>query len=247
MGTARASLFAESDDPTDDLFLNLAEQVKMPFVQIAYAAELLTGADSNAAENERLRRVITLSSQNALHLIDGYLLSVELQRRGQLELEPVSMSSVLYDSAQNLQAYANEHGCELRLQIGGKYQPVMAHRPALRSALLALGYSFIDAADMHDPEKKSIVSMIVRRNPGGISAGVYADNPHLNAELLERARGLKGLVHQPMKNFDNGNAGGVFIADALFSSMHSTMKASRTFGLYGLAANFSPSRQLSLV
>ncbi len=246
MDKARASSIDDSQS-TDNVYLNLAEQLKMPFVQIAYAAELLSGAYGDSSETERLRRTIALCSQNALHLIDGYLLSVELQRRGQLELEPVSISSVLYDAAHDLQSYADAFGCELRLEIGGKYEPVMAHQGAVRSALVALGYSFIDATSDPEVSRKPVVSMMVRRNPAGIGTGVFAKNPQLHSDLLERAHALKGRVHQPLSNFDSGNASGVFIADELFNRLQTTMKVSRNFGLYGLAATFLPSRQLSLV
>lgn len=233
--------------PVDHLFLNLAEQVKMPFVQIAYAAELLTGAQNDIAESERLRRTIALSSQNALRLIDGYLLSVSLQQASQLDLEPVSISSILYDSAQDLQAYANALGCELRLNLGGKYQPVMTHRAALRSALVALGYSFIEAATNHEADQKPVVSLGLRRNAAGISAGVYSNNTSLTPALLQSARKLHGQVHQPLMNFDSTNASGVFIADALLGYLQTPLKVAKQGGLHGLAATLMPSGQLSLV
>lgn len=247
MGKARSVQSDTTDVQIDDVFLNLAEQLKMPFVAIAYAAELLQGSHDNIAETEQLRRTIALSSQNALKLIDGYLLSVSLQRQGRLEFEPVSMSSVLYDSAQDLHAFAQAMGCELRLQVHGKYEPVMAHRQAVRSALTALGYVFIEAATNHESEEAPVVSLVVRRNPGGISTGVYSNNSNLTATLLNQARKLQGRVHQPLGGLDSGNASGVFIADTLFAQLQTTLKVARSRGLYGLAATLPPSRQLNLV
>jgi len=231
---------------TNDLFTSLAEQVKLPFVQIAYAAELLEGINDKAG-TEALRSTIALSSQSALRLIDGYLLSVALQREGKLELEPVSVSSVLYDSAQVLSPYAKALGCELRLQFDGKYEPVMAHRNALQSALVSLGYSFIEAATSQSAQELAVVSLVVRRRSAGISTGVFSSNINLTSLLLARAKDLYGKVHQPLPNFDSGNGTGVFVADALFSHLQTTMKVAQDKGLRGLAATLAPSNQLSLV
>ncbi len=235
-----------SDFQADDLFMSLAEQVKLPFMQIAYAAELLEGT-VDQTQIEHLRRSIALSSQGALRLIDGYLLSISMQRQGQLELEPVSVSSVLYDSAQALQPFARAYGCELRLEVGGKYEPVMAHRGAVQSALIALGYSFIEAATNHEADESPVVSLMVRRNQSGISTGVFSNNANMSSVLLKRARALRGKVHQPLADFESGNGTGIFIADALFSQLQTAMKVTHARGLHGLAATFAPSRQLSLV
>ena len=68
----------------------LAEQLKSPLLQIAYHAE--------AAQPDAFTEIRT-ASDRALRLLDSYLLSINQQ---QLELEPVSVSSVLYDVAHAL-------------------------------------------------------------------------------------------------------------------------------------------------
>lgn len=230
----------------DDLFLNLAEQVKLPFVQISHAAELIEGiTDVNLIELSR--RNMLLAAQSALRLIDGYLLSVELQREQRLALEPVSISSVLYDTAQVLHDYAKAHGCKLELQVSGKYGPVMGHRRAIQAALTGLGYSFIEAATVQENEEQPVVKLAVRRSPQGLSTGVFSSNATLSSSLLKQARILRGKVHQPMAEFDSGNGTGIFIADALFTQLNTSMRVARMRGLNGLAATLLPSRQLSIV
>ncbi len=218
----------------------------MPFVQIAYAAERMAQAN-DPADAEDLRRTIALSSQSALSLIDGYLLGAALQRQGRLQLEPVSVSSVLHDSMQALTPYAKAMGCELRLQLDGKYEPVMAHRSALQSALTSLGYTFIEAASSHEAGDPPVVNLVVRRRQGGISTGVFSNNSSLSPVLLHKAREMHGLIHQPIPGFDSGNASGVFVADVLFNTIETTMKVAQDRGLKGLAATLVPSRQLQLV
>ena len=230
----------------DDLFLNLAEQVKLPFVQIAYAAEVME-SEKDAVLLEKSRRSIALSSQSALRLIDGYLLGIKLQREGVLQLEPVSLSSVMYDSAQILSDYAKAYNCDLQLQVGGKYEPVMAHRLAVQSALVALGLSFIEAATNHSADTRAVVRMAVRRNGAGLNTGVFSNSLSLTSTDFTRAKHMQGRVHQPLKEFGSGSGSGIFIADNLFSQLQTNMKVARSNGLPGLAATLLPSRQLSLV
>lgn len=230
----------------DDLFMNLAEQVKLPFVQIAHAAELLQRAQLQHGD-EKWRQTIGVSAAAALRLIDSYLLHIDLQRVGQLELEPVSMSSVLYDAAAELQPFAAEHNCELELVIAGKYAPVMAHRRAVSAALMSMGQSFIEATSDQEHTNRPRVVLAVRRTAAGVSTGVFAPNQSLSAQMLRTARRFGGGMRQPLAGFESGAATGVFIADALLTQMETTMKVGRYKGLQGLSATFMPSRQLALV
>lgn len=226
-----------------DLFLNLAEQVKQPLVQISYAAELME-SQADPALAEASRRSIAVTSQAALHLIDSYLLNVQLQREHELALEPVSLSSVLYDTAATLDDFAHAHGCKLELMVAGKYGPVMGHRAAIQAALTSLGYSFIEALSN---EEGATIHLAVRRNNKGIAAGIFSARANLSEALLQRARVLKGRVHQPFGGFDSSNGSGILVADALFTRMDTSMRVARLQNMQGLAATLAPSRQLSLV
>src|SRR4051812_2507072 len=132
-----------ADEPviSEQLLLGLAEQLKLPLLQIARRAELSTfGQDVDLA-------AIQATADSALRLIDSYLLGVRLAETGQesLALEPVSVSSVLYDTAQQLSSVAQFYGVHLELSIGGKYGPVLAHRQGLQAALTSLGTALIEA------------------------------------------------------------------------------------------------------
>jgi len=226
------------------LFTTLAEQVKLPFVTVKHAAELLR-AHPNTEELERLLQTIALTSSSALRLIDSYLLSVSLQAEPRLPLEPVSLSSVMYDAAHSLDAYAKAHDCEIDLRLAGKFGPVMARREVVQSALESLGYSFIDAASRPDVHTK--VTLAVRRTAGGTSTGVYSEISKLNSGLLKQAKVLKGIARQPLGDFSAGSGAGVFVADALFDFLDSSVRVAKFQGLFGLAANLTPSNQLSFV
>jgi len=226
------------------LFASLAEQVKEPFVQIAHAAELLR-LHPGKNELEQLFTTITLTSESALKLIDGYLLNVRLQQASELPLEPVSLSSILYDTAQDLDSYARAHDCELDLQIKGKYGPVMGRHDVLRTALQSLGYAFIEAISQQENHSK--LTLIARRTSKGMSTGMYSDIDTLSAQLFKQAKVLKGLARQPLSNFTAGSGAGVFVADALLARLKSPMKVSRYGGQNGLSLTLQSSGQLSLV
>lgn len=237
MSTSRP---ASTESQSHDLFLSLAEQVKLPLVQILHAAEMLDTSQPNA-------QTITLASQSALRLLDGYLLAVRLQRESQLEFGPVSVSSLLYDAAQILRPVARAHDCEVELHVGGRYAPVMSHGPALRAALTSIGQTCIEAVSTASKSSQRIIRLAVRRVPGGISAGVFVARPELTAELLQRARRLNGQSHQPMADFVSDSAAGIFVADQLLGQLQAPMRVARMQGLNGLATTLPLSRQLSLV
>jgi light-regulated signal transduction histidine kinase (bacteriophytochrome) len=238
--------FYVGEQQVDDLFANLVEQVKLPFLQISHAAELL-GDERNKKTQEALRESIKLSSKSAIKLIDGYLLSLEIGRQQELELEPVSLSSVVYDAANSIDDFARAHGCELQLHVSGRYTPVMANRRAILAALTSLGISFVEASSTSDRKSRPIIKLAVRRNSHGISTGVFSDSIDLSSNLLKQARNLKGKVHQPISQFDSGTGAGVFIADELFSKLQANMKVAKLRGMSGLSVTLTPSKQLSLV
>ncbi len=230
---------------TDDLFIGLAEQVKLPLIQILQEVELLK-THLDPSDIDASGRVISLSSEAALKLIDGYLLNISLEQQSQLLLEPVSLSSIAYDVAEALSPYAKSHGCELKLVIAGRYGPALGHREAVKAALTTLGYSLIDSITDEDANKAKI-QLTVRRASNGLSTGIFSNRHHMTGAMMNRAHRLKGTLHQPLAAFDSGSSAGVFIAEALFKRLETQLQAVRLKGLSGFAATLLPSRQLNLV
>ncbi len=111
----------------------LAEQLKLPLLQIALAAELQS--PQNTADIARA----------GLRLIDGYILATGSESQMALPLEPVSISATLQNVAHQLQPHAKQYGCTIEIDVAGKYGPVMAHQAGLESALVVLGQAFIEA------------------------------------------------------------------------------------------------------
>lgn len=228
------------------LLMALAEQMKVPFLHIARRAELCNLAID--ADPEAELQYIERSANAALQLIDGYLLGMRLMK-GQLslELEPVSVSSVLHDAAHTLSSYAKDYEVSLRLDIRGKYGPVMAERSALMTALTSLGQVFIEAQSQRESELLQLTLGAHRTSDGGIAAGVFGDLDGMSADMYRRARQLYGRSRQPMSGVTSSTGAGIFVADTIFNAFSTRLRVARHNNLSGLAATLLPSRQLSLV
>jgi hypothetical protein len=222
----------------------LAEQMKLPLLQIARRAELgkLNG------ESETSLSSIELTADGALQLIDSYLLSLKLARaQASLELEPVSLSAVLSQTAHQLDKLAKQYNCELELHLSGRYEPIMAHRAGLEAALTSLGYVFIEAQSSAPHKTRPILKLAAHRGKAGIVAGMFADLEGLSAEMYRRGRSLFGHGRQPLTQLTASSGAGIFVADSLLASMQARLRIAHHQKLTGLAATFNSSNQLRLV
>ena len=227
---------------SQQLLLGLAEQLKLPLLQIARRAELSTfGQYVDLA-------AIQATADSALRLIDSYVLGVRLAEEGQqaLALEPVSVSSVLYDTAHQLSSAAKFYGVHLELSLDGKYGPVLANRQGLQAALTSLGMALIEALPALDSPSLTL-ELGAHRSRYGIVAGLYSDTETLTAESLRRGRGLLGKSRQPLVGVSHSSGAGVFVADAILQAMNLRLQTTRHHGLYGLGAVLQTNNQMQLV
>lgn len=229
-------------ETSEQLLLGIAEQLKLPLLQIARQAEL-----AGIAGTQNLREIQT-TADTALRLIDSYVLGMRLSHEDQQEmyLEPVSVASVLYDTGEQLQAMARFYGVKLELNIAGKFGPVLAHRAGLQAALTSLGAALIEALPaLESPQLR--LQLATHRCRYGIVAGLYTDTETLTAEALRQGRKLQGVSRQPLVNLTHSSGAGVFVADSILHAMHLKLQVSRHHRLYGLGAVLQPNHQMALV
>jgi len=232
---------AVASDEAMLLLRSVAEQLKLPLTTIARQAELsqLVG-DASVVD----ARSIHTHAQAALTLVDSYLLGLQLANGAQaLELEPVSVSSMLVDVAHELDAFAEQHGVRLSLHIAGKYEPVMAHRQGLRAALLSLGFALLE----NYPLGQNALTLAVHRTPHGIVTGLYGIYESVSADQWRRALELVGRAAQPMTTLTAGSGAGLFVAEAIMRSMETRLRVGKYRKQQGLAATLLPSQQLQFV
>jgi hypothetical protein len=219
----------------------LAEQLKLPLLHISQHVEL-----ARMGHETELKHIETVADM-ALKLVDSYVLSTQLsQGQLQLRLEPVSVSSVLHDAAEKLEGIAREYACELRLDLSGKYGPVMADRKSLEAAITTLGYSFIEAQAQEGVKKPSLV-LAAHRSRHGIVTGVYGDHNELTSDMFRRSKVLSGRARQPLPPLGHTPSAGIFVADSLISAMSSGLKVARHSNLTGLAATLLSNPQMTLI
>lgn len=228
---------------TQQLLLSIADQIKLPLVQIAQQTEL-----AEIGITPDIKQIHTIA-ENGLRLLDGYSLGLQLTNKSMYELTPesVSISSIMYDATQQLDSYARIYDVQLKLNITGKYGPVLAHRQGLQSAIVGLASAFIEALPSHIETEQSVIQLATHRCRYGIVAGVYANIPELSSETLRKGRRLYGLSRQPLVEVSHTGGSGIFVADAIFKAMNLKMHVSRHQNLYGLGVVLNPSPQLSLV
>jgi hypothetical protein len=226
---------------SQQLLLSVAEELKLPLLQIARQAE--QGQLSGKPD----LKTIQTSADTALRLLDNYILGVQLALRPEhFDVESVSVSSVLYDTGQQLDALAKSYGVNLELNISGKFGPVLAHRQGLQAALVSLGAALIEALPAQEmPQLK--LQLATHRCRYGIVAGLYSDTRQLSNEALQKGRQLQRRSRQPFTNMTHTSGAGVFVADTILQAMDLHLVASRHHRLYGLGTVLQPNNQLQLV
>ncbi|HSX15731.1 MAG TPA: hypothetical protein VLF40_02985 [Candidatus Saccharimonadales bacterium] len=228
----------------EQLFLGLVEQLARPFLQVSQLAELAAGDD---AETAKLRwQMVQVISQSSLQLVESYALNLRLHSNvAALELEPVTVSALLYDTAEALRPFAKQYGVDLELETSGRLQPVLADRAVLQSAMVSLGQVFV--LSQAESDEPSAVRLSAHRSRYGVVAGLYGHLPQLGADTLRRAHALQGRARQPLQRLVSGPAAGVFVADSLLRALAARLHVARYHSLTGLAATLQPSSQLQLI
>lgn len=225
-------------EPQERLLRAVAEQLKMPLLHIARQSEL----DS---ANSPLLQSISYTADMAMRMIDSYLLSVQLSGQPSLQLEPVSVSSVLQDVAHRLSPLAKQYDHDLDISLKGKYGPVMANAQSLEAAYTMLGYAMLEAQSAGETRQRVLLG--AHKTGQGIVAGVFGEQEGLSADMFRRARALYGRSRQALPSMTSSSGASVMIADSIFHTMAVPMRVAQHHKLTGFAATLLPSQQLQLV
>ena len=228
---------------SQELLLGVAEELKLPLLQIARLAEHanLNSLISNNA-------LIEATADSALKLIDNYILGVRLSLEPRsFAQENVSVSSLLYETREELRAHANNYGVDLGLNIAGKYGPVTANKKGLEAALVSLGAALIEALPAMGGTNQLKLQLATHRSRYGIVAGIYADTKQVSLSALNAGRQLAHKSRQPLVNISHTSGAGVFVADSILKAMDLSLSVSRHDNWYGIATILPPSHQLELI
>lgn len=231
-------------DQQERLFLSIAEQLSQTFLRLTRVAELAPNVD----EATRLQQwaLVRDVAESAMLLTESYTLNARLvQHLAAPEYEPVTISSLFYDAAQQLTPLAQRYGVELQMPDLPRMSPVMSDRLVLQSALVSLGQVFV-AAQAEDDAVRPL-RLAAHRSRYGVVAGLYMEQSELSTEAFRRARVLHGAARQPLARLTSGPASGVFIADNLLNAIAAKLHVARYNNLTGLATTLPVCNQLQLV
>jgi hypothetical protein len=238
----------QGTDPvlSQQLLISVAEELKFPLLQIARQAE---HASMSANPSLLIIDSIQATADTALKLLDNYILGVKLHLEPDFfEQESVSVSSLLYDTKQELNGLAKSYGVELELNVAGKFGPVTANRKALLAALASMGAALIEAlpANFENPRQLSL-KLATHKSRYGIVAGVYSEVSQVSESALKSGRKLNALTRQPLVNFSHTSGAGIFVAETILKAMNLSLTSSRHHRLYGIATILQPNNQLQFV
>lgn len=223
-------------DEQQRLLHSLAEELKLPFLQIARQAEL---RDPGALTS------ISHIADMSLRLLEGYTANLGHVNQSSLQIEPVAVSSVLYDTAHVLNPFARQYNCDIELHIAGKYGPVLADKDILRTALTLLGYNMIGASPTEKGRHRLILA--VHRSQKGLVTGFYDSEKKIHKDALRRGKALAGTARQTLPAALSNSGAGLYIANSLLEMISPALRIARHQKLFGLATTLPLSKQLSLV
>lgn len=223
----------------DQLLTALAEQLKMPLLQIARLAE---------TDNQSVVAHISVISQQALRLVDAYVQAQTLMQT-ELEFEPVTTSAVLYDVAHDLQSFADHYDLTIELDQKGTLVPVLAHRATLKTLLMLIAASLIESTGVVSNEGQAAKRLILgtHRVAKGTVIGAFSANAEITQRALRLTRELQLDSSHAVSALGMSGATALAIADQLSQRLSVPLKAYRHRSLMGVGGLLLPSRQLQLV
>jgi hypothetical protein len=218
----------------DALLTAVADHLRMPLLQIARLAEL---------GNRHALPRISLVSEQALRLIDAYVMT---QNQLELELEPVFAGAVMADVAYQLEDFARDAGYSIVIDQASPTSPVMGHRETLKTILLLLGTSIIEAGVERETVDRRLVFGI-HRSAKGIVVGAFHSSLELTQDVINLTRQLHGRASQAAPALGASGAAGLAIADNLSQILEAPLRSYRHKTLTGIGSLLQPTTQLQLL
>jgi hypothetical protein len=224
------------------LFKAIIEQLKLPLLHIARKSESAKYG-SEVSYND-----INSIAEMSIKMIDSYLLTSGQNSQISLDLEPVSISSVLNSAANNLSNLAKLYNCNVELRMAGKYEPVMTNRAKLEAAYTMLGYSFIEAnVANNEGSKRGSVLLTGYRTSKGLVAGVFSPEIEVTNQILSRSLSNFNNSKQVLPEISQSSGAGIIIANSILNDLANKLRVAHYKKLSGLGANLISSRQMQLI
>jgi hypothetical protein len=226
----------------DRLLKIIIEQLKLPLLHIARQTE--AARFGSLADYNDINSIAEMS----IKMIDSYLMTSSQSPQLSLQLEPVSISSVLNSTANSLSGLAKLYNCSVELRLAGKYGPVMSQRDKLEAAFTMLGFSYIEASLSDNPEKEvGKIILTGYKTSKGLVAGIFSPQVEVTNKSFQRSINSLGKARQVMPSISHSTGAGIFIADSILNNLATKLRVAHYQKISGLAATLIPSSQLQLI
>lgn len=228
------------------MFESLCLDMRTLLSAVRYETELLQHPISKD-ELELAKRRVMLHSLALSDLSSSYLVYREAQNNSELSMTGVSLSSLLYEVSDKLQAYAKQENCSFAIDVRSRSGPIYGNREALRASLMLLGYECIRAVSEQAKGKMSVVRWTVRTKKDSVVAGIYGDFGLSAKTVVKRIYKEPSSQKQPLTGFSTGRGTGLLIVRRLLDVHGVQLKPSTHKHLSGFSLELNKSTQLSLV
>lgn len=212
----------------DDLapLVAAAHELKTPLSVVAYLAAALRDPDGGLteAQTENYLERISLATERMSRLVEGFTQAYRLGGEGNqlslLGLEPVNISQVSQEVAQELYPLARQLDQEIALDVRTRSNLVVANRQMLTSVMINL----MDNALKHNQPGTS-VHVNISQQGQYIRAGVQDNGANVTRRDLQRLRGRFGKELQPLSGRSHSSGLGLYIASQLTRAMGGNLGA----------------------
>jgi len=235
----------DSDDYMQSL-VAAAHELKTPLAIIAHLASALEDESFATPEQRRIGlQRIQLSAERTMRLIQGLTTSYRLgddQLKLALNLQPVNVTQICEEVADEILPFAKVQGQSLELDFGQRSQLVVGDKELLHSVL----FNLLDNAIRHTPPD-STVRMHIRRRTELVRICVQDNGPGIQPSDMSKLKQRLGRQPQPIVTRSSGSGLGLYIAQQLAAAMGGKLGVGTVKKGADFHVDLLHSRQLSFI
>jgi len=235
----------DSDDYMQSL-VAAAHELKTPLAIIAHLASALEDESFATPEQRRIGlQRIQLSAERTMRLIQGLTTSYRLgddQLKLALNLQPVNVTQICEEVADEILPFAKVQGQSLELDFGQRSQLVVGDKELLHSVL----FNLLDNAIRHTPPD-STVRMHIRRRTELVRICVHDNGPGIQPSDMSKLKQRLGRQPQPIVTRSSGSGLGLYIAQQLAAAMGGKLGVGTVKKGADFHVDLLHSRQLSFI
>lgn len=185
----------QNDKLPQRLLALVAEELKTPLELAVKSLELaeLTSDTSGLTG-------VRFNTESALALVDHYALALQLANldEGMLALEPLAITRVMSEAANELAPLAKTYGVKIELDQSSNNLPALVNQKALAAALASAGRCLVEALAANDTDRQLTLKLASHPSRYGLVTGWYWQAEKITSRTLLRGKELLATSRQPL-------------------------------------------------